>query len=95
MAIFAIRQWHVAFPLMCVGLYVAETPNSRCLFGKTTWFNKTPVYYHNVAHLAAVGHLIFSRANKQQGNSADFKKEIVLRYACFVSKPYPLAKTIA
>ena len=29
---------------------MAETPNSRCLFGKSTWFNKTPVYYNNVAH---------------------------------------------
>ena len=27
-----LRQWHVAFTLMSVGLYMAETPNSRCLF---------------------------------------------------------------
>ena len=46
----AIRQRYVAFPLMCVGLYIAETPDTRCLFGKTPALSKTPVYYHNVAH---------------------------------------------
>jgi len=75
---------------MCVGLYVAETPDIRCLFDKTPALNKTPVYYHNVAHsnpISCCGPInIFSSANKQQGNSADCSDENPLRYyACFVS----------
>ena len=39
---------------MCVGLYIAETPDiiPGVFFGKTPGLNKTPVYYvyHNAAH---------------------------------------------
>jgi len=37
---------------------------------------------------------IFSRTNKEQGNSADCNEEIALSYVCFGSKPCPLAKAI-
>ena len=101
---FIIRQWHVAFPLMCVGLYIAETPGIKCLTHikgnaierryLTPALNKTPAYYHNVAHsnpFSCCGprQLIFSSAKKQQGNSADCSKENALRYTCFVSNPCP------
>ena len=90
-----IKQWHVSFPFICVGLYMAETPNTKCFFGKTP---KTLVFYHNVAQLVAVGQpvfsKIFSRTNKEQGNSADCNEEITIRYVCFGSKPFPLAKAI-
>ena len=59
----SIRQWYVAFPLMSVGFYIAETPNSRCLFGKALTTTVQPT----VIHFAAVDQLIFSQANKQQG----------------------------
>ena len=29
------RQWHVEFPLMCVGLLIVKTPPTRCFLGKT------------------------------------------------------------
>ena len=77
----SIRQWYVAFLLMCVGLYIAETPDTWCLFGKQTALNKKPT----VIQLAAVGQLanIFSSANEQQGNSADCSEENPLRYTCY------------
>ena len=83
-------------PLMHVGLYdIAETPNSRCLFCKTPGsirhlFATTMQPMHS-SPISCCGQLIVSRANKQQGNSADCNKEIALRYACSVNKPCPLA----
>ena len=53
---------------MAYGLYMAETPNFRCLFGKTTWFNKIPVYYHNVAHNNPINYWpfnIFAQTNSK------------------------------
>jgi len=44
--------------------------------------------YHNVVH-----NNLINCCEPKQGNSANFNIEIVLRYACFVSKPFPLAKT--
>ena len=33
--VITIRQWYVAFPLMCVGVLLVKTPTSEFLISKT------------------------------------------------------------